>query len=518
MSRKPPRVAFNLRLRLLTSYLLMLTVTLGVIALALFVLIGNRAAPPEPTFERLAALTQGLNYIDFIADIPVDRDSPFLQERVHELLEVFARTRNVRTLQVRVTAGGTRVVYDSSGNYSSGDPLPLQRDKYKNRQLEKVLSRGSEQFFGRFRDPGGGEWLYGGVMFGRPRHLDRQTDEDLWLLAEPSPKVSLQETLAVFGNALAPPLLQAGVVGILFALLLAALISRTIAQPLQRLARAATDVAGGDYAVIVPVSGPAEVRTLAESFNRMTAEVLAANTAQRDFLGNVSHDLKTPLTSIQGYAQAIMDGAADEPAEAAQIIFEEASRLNRMVVELTDLERLQAGKLSMKNDSLRMERLSEAVVQSLVVVAEQKDIKLESSAEPAPPVIGDGDRLAQVLVNLISNALKFTPPGGAVHVATEAVNDGVAVSIRDNGIGIARADLARVFERFYQVDKARGPQRGTGLGLAIAREIVEAHGGRITVESRGRGQGTVFRVWLPRARAGDVNRRQPKQRIPVEDF
>ncbi|MYD08978.1 MAG: HAMP domain-containing histidine kinase [Chloroflexi bacterium] len=506
MSRRLPRVAFNLRLRLLTSYLLMLTVTLGVIALALFVLIGNRAAPPEPTFARLAALTQGLNYIDFVADIPVDRDSPFLQERVHELLEVFARTRNVRAMQIRVTADGTRVVYDSSGTYSAGDALQLQRDSYKNRQLAKVLSRGSEQIFGRFRDPGGGEWLYCGVMFGRPGHLDRHAHDDLWLLAEPSPKVSLQETLAVFGNALAPPLLQAGVVGILFALLLAALISRTIAQPLQRLAGAATDVAGGDYAVIVPVSGPAEVRTLAESFNRMTTEVLAANTAQRDFLGNVSHDLKTPLTSIQGYAQAIMDGAADQPAEAARIIFEEASRLNRMVVELTDLERLQAGKLSMKSDTLRMERLSEAVVQRLAVVAEQKDIALDASAAPTPAVIGDGDRLAQVLVNLISNALKYTPPGGAVHVATEAADDGVSVSIRDNGIGIARDDLARVFERFYQVDKARGPQRGTGLGLAIAREIVEAHGGRITVESRGRGQGAVFRVWLPRARVGAYRR------------
>ncbi len=498
MKRNLPRVAFNLRLRLLTSYLLMLTVALGVIALALIVLIGNRAAPPQPTFERLAALTQGLNYIDFIADIPVDRNSQFLQERVHELLAVFSQTRKVRILQIRVSADGTRVVYDSSGSYSAGDLIHLQGDSYKNRQLHQVLSRGTEQFFGRFHDPAGGEWLYGGVMFGRLLQRDPQSAGDLWLLAEPRPTVSLHETLAVFGNALAPPLIQAGVVGILFAALLAALISRTIAKPLQRLAKAASDVADGDYSVNVPVSGPGEVRTLAESFNRMTCEVLAANTAQRDFLVNVSHDLKTPLTSIQGYAQAIIDGAADEPAEAAQIIFEEASRLNRMVVELTDLERLQAGKLSMKNDSLRMERLTEAVVQSLVVVAEQNDLKLESSAQPAPPVIGDGDRLAQVLVNLISNALKFTPPGGAIQVVTEAAPDGVVVSIRDNGNGIPLEDLARVFERFYQVDKARGPQRGTGLGLAIAKEIVEAHGGRLTVESGGRGQGATFRLWLPR--------------------
>ncbi len=488
------RFSFNLRLRLLTSYLVLLMVTLSVIALALFVLIGNRAAPPEPTYERLAALTQGLNYIEFIADFPVDLDSRFLQERVRELLEIFSNTRSVRTLQIRLSADGTRVVYDSSGSYQTGDAIQLHRDKYKNLQLEKVLSRGSDQFFGHFMDPGDGEWLYSGVMFGRPR----QAYGDLWLLAEPRPKVSLHDTLAVFGSALAPPLIQAGIAGIVFAILLAALISRTIAQPLQRLAKAATDVAHGDYSVHVPVSGPAEVRSLADSFNVMTAEVLVANTAQRDFLGNVSHDLKTPLTSIQGYSQAIIDGAAEDTEAAAQTIFEEASRLNRMVVELTDLERLQAGKLSMKREPLDMGQLSEAVVQSLLVVAEKQDLHLDSSIAPTPKIVGDGDRLAQVLMNLISNALKYTPAGGTVRVIARAETDGIIVSIHDNGIGISPDELPRIFERFYQVDKARGPQRGTGLGLAIAKEIVEAHDGRITADSGGRGQGTIVRIWLPR--------------------
>ena len=229
----------------------------------------------------------------------------------------------------------------------------------------------------------------------------------------------------------------------------------------------------------------------------MTAEVLAANTAQRDFLGNVSHDLKTPLTSIQGYAQAIIDGAAEDTGEAAEIIYEEASRLNRMVVELTDLERLQAGKLSMASDSIDMAQLSDTVVQSLLVVAEKQDIRLESLMQPVPTVIGDGDRLAQVLMNLVSNALKYTPPGGRVTVVVEHAGSGVTVSIQDTGIGIPAEELSRVFERFFQVDKARGPQRGTGLGLAIAQEIVEAHGGRIAVESSGLNRGAEFRIWLP---------------------
>ncbi len=498
MIAKRARQAFNLRLRLLTSYFVLLMATLGVMALALAVLIGNRAAPAETTYERLAALTQGFNYIDFIADMPFDANASFLQDRVEELLDVFARTRQVRTLQIRVTTDGTHVVYDSEGMYAAGDRILLQLAPYENHQLRKVL-RGSEQLFGGFADPGGGEWLFGGVIFGSPRHTDRQRSADLWLLAEPRPKVSLQETLAVFGSALAPPLIQAGIAGLLIAIVLAALISRTIAQPLQRLAKGAADVAGGDYAVNVPVRGPAELRALAESFNRMTAEVMAANTAQRDFLGNVSHDLKTPLTSIQGYAQAIIDGAADDAKGAAQTIYEEASRLNRMVVELTDLERLQAGKLSMQLEPIDMGELCQGVVQSLAVVAEQKSLSLSAEVAPAPAVNGDGDRLAQVLMNLISNALEFTPAGGRVRVLVERAAGGLNVSIHDSGIGIPRDELPRVFERFYQVDKSRGPQRGTGLGLAITKEIIEAHGGRITVESGGRDKGAVFRVWLPGA-------------------
>ncbi len=493
-----PRFTFDLHKRLLTSYLLLLMVTIGVIAAALFVLIGNRSAPPEPTYARLAALTQGLNFLDYITEIPRDPNLRFLQDRVHELLDAFAETRNVRTLNVRLSGDGPRVLYDSARRFQPGDMIQLRGESYRNENLARILARGSEQVFGSFTDPEGGEWLFGGVMFGQQRSRpDRSAFEDVWILTEPRPTVSLQETLAVFSSALAPPLLQAGVVGIAVALILAALISRNIAQPLQRVAKAATAMARGDYSARVPVSGAPELRSLADSFNQMTAEVLAANTAQREFLGNVSHDLKTPLTSIQGYAQAIVDGAAADPQEAAQIIYEEASRLNRMVVELTDLERLRAGKLSMRRDAIDMTQLCEAVAQRLQVLAGSQGISLETSTVATPAVIGDGDRLAQVLMNLISNALKFTPAGGTVRVEAEPAVRGVEVSVRDTGRGIARSDYERVFERFYQVDKSRGPGRGTGLGLAIVQEIVEAHGGRINVESGGLGRGSVFRVWLP---------------------
>ncbi len=131
------------------------------------------------------------------------------------------------------------------------------------------------------------------------------------------------------------------------------------------------------------------------------------------------------------------------------------------------------------------------------IVAREKGITLHVDAQPMPEIAGDGDRLAQVLTNLISNAIKYTPTGGDVFVSTRVSNGGVDVIVQDTGIGIPAEELPRVFERFYQVDKARGPERGTGLGLAIVREIVQAHGGRINVASAGPGKGTTFTLWLP---------------------
>jgi len=496
-NRERPKFVFSLRLRLLASYLILLVVTLGVIAGALILLISNRSAPPEPTYERLAALTQGLNIRDFIIDLVADSNLDFIQDEIPEFLDTFAESRNVRTLHVRITQTSITVMYDSENIYQTGGAIPMLFANYRDERLDKVLMRGVDQIFGSFADPDGSEWLFGGVVILPTRRNTSNPVNNLWILSEPRPTISLQEALADFSNALAPPLIQAAIVGIAFAVILAALISRTIAKPLQRVAYAAADVAKGDYGVHVPVSGPPEVRAVAESFNQMTAEVRTAHSSQRDFLANVSHDLKTPLTSIQGYSQAIVDGATHNPQEAAQIIFEEAGRLNRMVVELTDLVRLEAGRLSMKSEAIDMGQLAEAIVQRLQVVAERQGVRLESHTQPMPHIAGDGDRLAQVLTNLISNAIKFTPAGGKVQIIAQFKDGGVSLTVRDSGIGIPPEDLPRVFERFYQVDKARGPQRGTGLGLAITQEIIEAHGGRISVHSQGHNKGTTFRIWLP---------------------
>jgi two-component system phosphate regulon sensor histidine kinase PhoR len=228
----------------------------------------------------------------------------------------------------------------------------------------------------------------------------------------------------------------------------------------------------------------------------------------RDFVANVSHELKTPLTSIRGFADAIVDGTARGQAEqgrAAGVIRDEALRMTRMVEQLLDLSRIESGQVAMARNPVQVEPLLRACVEQLSPVAQEKGVLLACDCPPVPPLPGDGDRLAQVVTNLLDNALQHTPAGGKVTATAQVVAESsapgaprfVEVAVTDTGEGIPADELERVFERFYQVDKSRARTRaGAGLGLAISRGIVEAHGGRIWAESVV-GLGTRFVVRLP---------------------
>jgi signal transduction histidine kinase len=305
--------------------------------------------------------------------------------------------------------------------------------------------------------------------------------------------------LADYGDILIAPLVQAALIGIGIAIFLSILITRSVSRPLQKVAEAATAVAEGDLGQRAPVQGPREVRIVAEAFNQMTNEVATTQQAQRDFLANVTHDLRTPLTSIQGFSQAIMDGVAADPASAqraAQIIYDESGRLNRMVQDLLDLARVEAGRFNMTKHTLRLHDLLRAVGERLSPKAAEKSVRMIVDVPTLPLIAGDGDRLVQVFTNLIDNGIKHTGTGGTITVQAATKDGGVLVKVRDTGEGIPGSDLPHIFERFYQVDKSRQRRQGAGLGLTISRQIVEAHGGKISVESV-EGLGTVFSVWLP---------------------
>jgi len=480
----------SLRNRLLLSYGVVIALTTLLTSITFLVLLDARPAPPELTYRELNSLAAAS-----VRTVLAQSARPLLRASLVSALDTFAETNAVRVLTVNRSSGA--VLHDSSGVYAPGDTLALEVDANAGALSIMPIGQALMQnrlgaFAGSFNDPDGSAWLFVGYTLERPREF-----EFTLLLADQPPPATLGMALREYGRAVARPLLQAAGVGLLVAAAMAWLVSRTIANPLQHIARAAGAVARGDYDQRVPISGPPEVRAVAESFNRMSAAVQASQTAQRDFVANVSHDLKTPLTSIQGYSQAIMDGAAPDPVQAARIIHEEAGRLNRLVVELTDLARLQDGGFSMRMAPLEISQIVAAVGQRLAIVAHKAGLTLTVEAAPMPQVNGDGDRLAQVITNLISNAIKYTPRGGRVWVKTQVNNGGVEVTVQDTGIGIPPEDLPRIFERFYQVDRARGPRRGTGLGLAIAHEIVQAHGGRLTATSGGPNTGATFTLWLP---------------------
>lgn len=467
----------SLRGRLFATYFLLLLVTLAVIVGALLVFFSARPEPPEPTYRQLAQ-TATLLIRELL---PMETERLALR-RIAELSEEF----DVRILLV--FTGTQTVAFDSAALIPERSPLALYRDANFS-----VSGRGPDiarAFVGNFRDPAtNAEWLYLG--------LQTRFANITAVLAELRSTRTLSDTLAEFGSSLAAPLLQAGAIGLVFAFILAALMSRQIAKPLSAVADAAREVAQGNYEAKLPETGASEMRAVAEAFNTMTREVRSTHQAQRDFLANVSHDLKTPLTSIQGYSQAIIDGAVHDPATAAEVIYSEADRLARMVSALTDLASLQSGRVALHLDRVDIAQLTRALTERITVVAHNKAVVIGVRAPENLIVTADGDRMAQVITNLLSNAVKFTPEGGHIDVIMRASENGIEVAVRDSGIGIPQNELARVFERFYQVDKARGPQRGTGLGLAIAKEIVSAHGGRIRAESGGEGLGTTFIIWLP---------------------
>jgi signal transduction histidine kinase len=286
-------------------------------------------------------------------------------------------------------------------------------------------------------------------------------------------------------------LLVAAAAGGLLAALAAFLLARRISRPVDRVSAAARSLTRGTHPEPVPVEGAAEIATLAVAFNDLAAQLRQAQEAERNFLLSVSHELKTPLTAIRGYAEAVEDGAV-EPREAAATVASEARRLERLVHDLLDLARMNRTDFSVHNAEIDLAEVAEDAVRRYQPQAESFGVSLHAIADAPAPAVGDADRVLQVVSNLVENALRLTPPDGEVRVvATPGV-----LRVEDTGPGLAEADTERAFERFY-LHERYGLERqvGTGLGLAIVKELTLAMGGSVDVESRP-GRLTVFTVRL----------------------
>jgi two-component system sensor histidine kinase BaeS len=286
-------------------------------------------------------------------------------------------------------------------------------------------------------------------------------------------------------------LLIAAAAGGLLAAMAAFLLARRISRPVDRISAAARSLARGTHPEPVPVEGAAEIATLAVAFNDLAAQLRRAQEAERNFLLSVSHELKTPLTAIRGYAEAVEDGAVD-PREAAATVAFEARRLERLVHDLLDLARMNRTDFSVLNTEIDLAEVAEDAVRRYQQQAEAFGVALQAAGDAPAPAIADADRVLQVVSNLVENALRLTPPGGEVRVVT---GPGV-LRVEDSGPGLAESDTEHAFERFY-LHERYGQERkvGTGLGLAIVKELTLAMGGSVAVESRP-GRLTVFTVRL----------------------
>ncbi|MEX2227731.1 MAG: HAMP domain-containing sensor histidine kinase [Dehalococcoidia bacterium] len=308
---------------------------------------------------------------------------------------------------------------------------------------------------------------------------------------------------------LAPRLVLAGAIALFVSFGVAFVISRSISGPLRRITQASQQMARGEYDVHIPIRGEDEVGRLSEAFNHMAQEVSRSQRMMKDLLANVSHELKTPLTSIQGFSQAILDGAAtDEEAskESARIINEEANRMRALVEDLLLLSQIESGQVMMQHTHVDLGALLEQTMERFQFAIRDADIRTGVSIPHLPMVHGDARRLEQVFSNLMENAVRHTPARGDIALSANVERDGgVSVRVHNSGSHIPAEDLPRVFERFFQVDRARVRKGGSsGLGLSIVAEIVEAHGGTVRAVSDAE-SGTDFIVTLPPA-TGDPPR------------
>lgn len=280
------------------------------------------------------------------------------------------------------------------------------------------------------------------------------------------------------------------IIALVLGLLTSQLLAHGMTSPLREMTSAARSMASGDYSRSVRATSSDEVGQLAEAFTVMAGDLAAADQQRRELIANVSHELRTPISALQAVLENVVDGVAQADAATMRTALAQTERLGRLVTELLDLSKIDAGVLSLNREELSVSSLVADVVAEAAVAAPAASFSIDVDGDLR--VLADGERLHQVLVNLVDNAARHGPTGGLVSVSGFASGGSVVLEVRDEGPGIALADRSRIFERFTRGERAGGG--GTGLGLAIARWVVDLHGGTIAVVD----PGSCIRVTLPR--------------------
>jgi signal transduction histidine kinase len=411
------------------------------------------------------------------AGVPADRIGGYLRQE--------AQSRNVRFV---LLDDSSHVVEDTDGK-QTGQTIALQSGKsgrnVPNSYKITGWKEGPVRYVGFYLTTGGPQLLQQRTLV--------PTQYTLLMLVP-------EKSISSAWHDLAPRIVAAGVFALIATLAVAYFVARSITRPITRITRASEAMAEGNYDQQITVEGRDEVARLATTFNTMASQVSASHRVMRDLLANVAHELKTPLTSIQGFSQALADGTAQSPEEyatAARIINEESERMRRLVNDLLYLSQLESGQLELELQPVEIPTLLSVAAERVEpqLAETGKTLKIEN-ASSLPQVLVDPRRIEQVLANLVDNAIRYTPAGGTITLRSRRTGDRVAIDVHNTGSYIPPEQVHRVFERFYQVDhsRRRGGSNG-GLGLAIAREILTAHGGTIEASSEPE-LGTTFTVTL----------------------
>ena len=489
----------SLRFRLVASFLAIVVVTLASAGVTLYARMDSyRDDLAASTLRQVAApIYYNIALFTPAADAQPARAGQRLRAELTQYLDLTAKEG---VIVVPVDANG--VLIRGEGE----NPIPELNDEHF--VVAAAPERGpdfSELPLYEYTTSEGDDLVYVSVPMSR---LVRGQRQGIYAVIVAVPETSRRD---VFGD-LFGRLVLSGAVGMGAAVLVIALLWLSLYRPLAKVGRGVRAVAAGDYRQRVAVQGPSEVKALARDLNSMADSVRSSQSTLREFLANVSHELKTPLTSIRGFSQALVDGTLETPEErarAARVIDAESRRVLHLVGELLDLSRIESGQQQMELRDMRVDEALSHVRDVFSLRASEAGVALEVGDTSDAVVRADFDRVEQVLGNLIDNAFRHARRGGRIEVSAKMAGAFVEFSVADDGVGIDAADLPHVFDRFYRSQLGEPDMPGQGLGLAISREIVRAHGGTIRAAARERG-GVEFAFTLPIAPRGHEVADEPR--------
>ncbi|MEX0786521.1 MAG: HAMP domain-containing sensor histidine kinase [Dehalococcoidia bacterium] len=473
-----PGVLFSLQTKLIVTFVAVVLVALFV-AGSLFVVL-RRGEQEEQELDHVIATSPAI-YGEF--NVLQRRGDP--EAVLAQFAQAAAEDNDVRIVLLDRTNG--TVAYDTGGDLA-GEEVVLPEDI--RRTLEQPV-RG-QPYVSWKPEAASGVVLVSAVpsRLVEFRQIPPRGAELYWLvLAVP------EDTVTGAWLDLLPGLGVAAAVALPIAALLGVLVAQYITRPLQQLTAASQRMAEGTFDVRVSIDRRDEVGRLAQAFSTMAERVGEAHEQMRALVANVSHDLKTPLTSILGFAQALRDGESDEQARhMGEVIHDEASRLNARLNDLLYLSELESGQALIERDEVDLRRLLEDAVERVQQTTD-RGVQLTADLADGVTLSADGAKLERALENLLDNARKYAPSASEVHVRSFAENGQVCIEVANAAPELSADELPRLFDRFYRRDRARGQSPGSGLGLPIARDLVELHGG--TLEAALRDGEVVFSVRLP---------------------